>query len=62
MGYIRGFFISGCCALAGAGGGVIVANLHTSSPRLMAAGIASAVVGIVGGGLGLALPFVGPLR
>jgi len=62
MGIIRGFFVAGCLALAGAGGGVIVANLHTSSPRLMAAGIISAVVGILGGGLGLGLPVVGPLR
>jgi hypothetical protein len=53
MGYVRGFFVSGCIALAGAGGGVIAMNLGTSSPRLLAAGIISAVVGIIGGGLGL---------
>jgi hypothetical protein len=53
MGYVRGFFVSGCIALAGAGGGVIAMNLGSSSPRLLAAGIISAVVGIIGGGLGL---------
>ena len=62
MGFIRGFFASGCIALAGAGGGVIVFNLHTASPRLMAAGIISAVIGIVGGGLALGMPVTGPLR
>ncbi len=62
MGYIRGFFISGCIALAGAGGGVIVANLHTASPRLMAAGIVSAVIGIIGGGIALGMSVTGPLR
>ena len=62
MGYLRGFFVSGCVALAGAGGGVIALNLHTASPRLMAAGIAGAVIGIIGGGVGLGKPVTGPLR
>jgi hypothetical protein len=55
MAYVRGFFISGCIALAGAGGGVIAMNLSTSSPRLMTAGVISALVGIIGGGVGLAM-------
>ncbi|HUZ75609.1 MAG TPA: hypothetical protein VMU87_21700 [Stellaceae bacterium] len=62
MGYIRGFFISGCVALAGAGGGVIALNLHSSSPRIMAVGIASAVIGIIGGGIALGMSMTGPLR
>lgn len=53
MGYVRGFFVSGCIALAGAGGGAIALNLHSASPRIMAVGIASAVVGIIGGAIGL---------
>jgi uncharacterized membrane protein YjjB (DUF3815 family) len=54
MGYVRSFLASGFIALAGAGGGVIALNLHTASPRIMAVAIASAVVGILGGGLVLA--------
>ena len=54
MGYVRGLFVSACIALAGAGGGVIAMNLHSASPRLMTAGIVSAVLGIIGGGWGLA--------
>jgi len=53
MDYLRGLFISGCIALAGAGGAVIAFNLHTVSPRLMAVGIASAAAGILAGGLTL---------
>ncbi len=53
MRYLRGFFVSGCIALAGAGGGVIVENLNTHSPRLIAAGVLSAIIGIIGGGVGL---------
>jgi hypothetical protein len=53
MGYVRAVLASGFIALAGAGGGVIVANLHSSSPRLMTAGIVSAVIGILGGALSL---------
>lgn len=57
MDYVRGIFISFCIALAGAGGAVIALNLSTASPRLLTAGVASAVVGIVVGGwvLGRAL-------
>jgi hypothetical protein len=32
---------------------VIAMNLHTSSPRLMAAGVVSAIIGIIGGGIAL---------
>ena len=48
--YLRGLIGAGLIALAGAGGGAIAMNLHSSSPRLMAAGIISAIIGIVGGG------------
>ena len=54
MVYMQAFLASGFIALAGAGGGVIALNLHTASPRIMAVAIASAVVGILGGGLMLA--------
>jgi len=53
MGYVRAVLASGFIALAGAGGGVIAVNLHTGSPRLLTAGIVSAVVGIVGGAFSL---------
>jgi len=53
MGYVRAFVASGFIALAGAGGGVIALNLRTASPRIMTVAILSAVVGIVGGALGL---------
>ena len=49
--YLRGIVGAGLIALGGAGGAIIAINLHTSSPRLMAAGIISAVIGIVGGGI-----------
>jgi hypothetical protein len=55
MGYVRGFFVSACIALAGAGGGVIALNIQTASPRLMAAGIAGALIGIIGGAVGLGI-------
>lgn len=51
--YFRAFVIVGLVALAGTGGGLIVLNLKTSSPRLMAAGIAAVVIGVIGGGLAL---------
>jgi hypothetical protein len=51
MGYVRALLASGFIALAGAGGGVIALNLHTASPRIMTAGVLSAVVGIIGGAL-----------
>lgn len=51
--YLLGFIGAGFVALAGAGGAVIAMNLPTQSPRLMTAGIASAVIGIVVGGLTL---------
>jgi hypothetical protein len=51
--YLRGVISAGLIALGGAGGAVIAMNLHTSSPRIMAAGIISAIVGIVGGGVAL---------
>jgi lysylphosphatidylglycerol synthetase-like protein (DUF2156 family) len=53
MDYLRGFVVVVLVALAGTGGAVIVLNLHTASPRLMAAGIAAAVVGIIGGSIAL---------
>jgi len=51
--YLRGLFSAGLIALGGAGGAVIAMNLHTSSPRLMTAGIAAAILGIVGGGFAI---------
>lgn len=57
MEYFRGFIIAGLLALGGAGGAVIVINVHTASPRLMAAGLAAAAVGIIGGGLALGRSF-----
>jgi hypothetical protein len=51
--YLRGIISAGLIALGGAGGAVIAMNLHSSSPRLMTAGIISAMVGIVGGGISL---------
>ena len=51
--YLRGIISAGLIALGGAGGAVIAMNLHSSSPRLMAAGIASAVIGILGGGFAI---------
>jgi hypothetical protein len=51
--YLRGIISAGLIALGGAGGAVIAMNLDSSSPRLMTAGIISAVVGIVGGGISL---------
>ncbi len=53
MDYLRGIFISFCIALAGAGGAVIALNLSTGSPRIMGAGIAAAIVGILVGGIAL---------
>jgi len=47
--YLRDLISVGLIALAGAGGGVIAMNLHSSSPRLMAAGIVSAIIGIFAG-------------
>jgi hypothetical protein len=58
MEYLRGFFIAGCVALAGAGGGVIALNLHTASPRIMGIGAAAAAIGIIGGGLALGRSFI----
>jgi hypothetical protein len=49
--YLRGIISAGLIALGSAGGAVIAMNLHSSSPRLMAAGIASAIIGILGGGI-----------
>jgi hypothetical protein len=51
--YLRGIISAGLIALGGAGGAVIAMNLHSSSPRLMAAGLMSAMIGIVGGGISL---------
>lgn len=51
--YLRGLISAGLVALGGAGGAVIAMNLHTSSPRLMAAGVASAIIGILGGGFAM---------
>jgi hypothetical protein len=51
MDYLRGFTVAVLLGLAGTGGAVIATNLHSGSPRLVAAGIACAVAGIVGGGL-----------
>jgi hypothetical protein len=56
--YLRGFFIAGCVALAGAGGGVIALNLHTASPRILGIGLAASFIGILGGGLALGRSFV----
>ena len=57
MQYVRAYVIVVLVALAGTGGGLIVLNLKTSSPRLMAAGIAAVVIGIAGGGLALGRSF-----
>ncbi len=51
--YLRGIISAGLIALGGAGGAVMAINLHSSSPRLMTAGIVSAMIGIVGGGISL---------
>ena len=51
--YLRGIISAGLIALGGAGGAVIAMNLHSSSPRLMTAGVISALVGILGGGVSL---------
>lgn len=48
--YLRGVVSAGLIALGGAGGAVIALNLHTASPRLMTAGVVSAIIGILGGG------------
>jgi hypothetical protein len=53
MDYVRGLVIAGLIAFAGAGGGVVALNLRTASPRLVAAGMLAAAVGIIGGGLAL---------
>jgi di/tricarboxylate transporter len=57
MQYFRAFVVVVLVALAGTGGGLIIINLKTSSPRLMVAGIAAAVIGIIGGGLALGRSF-----
>jgi hypothetical protein len=49
--YLRGLFTA---ALGGAGGAVIAMNLHSGSPRLMTAGVTSAIIGMLGGAIGLA--------
>jgi hypothetical protein len=54
MDFLRGIVTAGLIALAGAGGAVIALNLHSSSPRLMGAGIAAGAVGVIGGGVLLA--------
>ena len=53
MQYVRAFVVVVLVALAGTGGAVVALNLRTSSPRLMAAGIAASVIGIIGGALAL---------
>lgn len=50
MDYLRGLITAGLVALAGAGGGVVALNIHSNSPRLMAAGIGAAIIGILAGG------------
>jgi hypothetical protein len=57
MDYLRGFLIAGLLGLAGTGGALIIENLNTGSPRLMAGGIAAAAVGFFGGGLALGRSF-----
>ncbi len=57
MQYFRAFVVVVLVALAGTGGGLIVLNLKTSSPRLMGAGIAAVVIGVIGGGLALGRSF-----
>jgi len=57
MEYVRGFFTACCLSLSGAGGAVIGLNLHTASPRLLGAGVAAAVIGVMGGGLALGRSF-----
>jgi hypothetical protein len=51
--YMRGVVTAGLVALGGTGGAVIAMNLYTSSPRLMAAGVISAIIGILGGGFAI---------
>lgn len=53
--YLQGLVVAGLIALGGAGGATVAMNLHSGSPRLLHDGIASAVIGILGGGLLLAL-------
>ena len=57
MEYLRGFLIAGLLTLSGGGLAVVVENLNTESPRLMDAGIAAIVVGVLGGGLALGRSF-----
>jgi len=57
MQYLRAYLVAVLIALAGTGGGLIILNLKTASPRLMAAGIAAVVIGIAGGGLALGRSF-----
>jgi hypothetical protein len=47
------FFVAGSLALAGGGVAVTALNLYTHSPRLVGAGIAAALVGILMGAIGL---------
>jgi len=46
-------FVAAALSLGGAGVAVAALNLHTSSPRLLGAGIIAAVVGTLFGALGL---------
>jgi hypothetical protein len=45
--YLRGLIGAGLIAFGGAGGPVIAINLHTSNPLLMAAGVISAIIGVL---------------
>jgi hypothetical protein len=47
------FFTAGSLALAGGGLAVTALNLSTASPRLLGAGIAATLVGILLGAIGL---------
>lgn len=51
--YLRGLIAAGLIVLGGTGGAVIVMNLHSASPRLMTAGVACALIGILGGGVAI---------
>ncbi|HUK57830.1 MAG TPA: hypothetical protein VLV50_01270 [Stellaceae bacterium] len=57
MPYVRAFVVVVLVALAGTGGALVVLNLKTASPRLMGAGIAAVVVGVIGGALALGRSF-----
>lgn len=53
MKMLLSFFIAGSLSIGGGGVAVAALNLQTQSPRLLGVGIAAAVLGTLGGAVGL---------